>query len=881
MSSTALALGLTLSFYDKISAPLKAARGTINSTSQAASALQQQLANTSGLAKQAARLDALKTKTLEYNEQISQAKRRVAELSTQMDTADKPSKKLQSALAAAQRSLAQLTEGSYRHRARLQALQQTLEQGGVSTKHLTAEQARLRGEMNQLTESIKRNNEAAARAAKLRANLSKAAAITAGAGTLATGAGMLARPAFNSSVQAFADMENAAVRLKSSMTDATGQISPLFQQIDGLAQNLGAALPGSTRDFYAMFEVMLNSGVDAKSIIDGVGESAAKLAMVLNVSYDEAARAVSRLKNATGVADANMMGFLDTIQRTKSLGVDLGEMEYAFSRSGGKLKELNIQGLAAANTMSVLYASWIRSGLSGETVGTGFAAVLNSMQQLAFGTSKKSEDARKMLKELGIELALFDAKGNFKGVDNMVSQLDKLRTLDPAALNQVLTQIFGTGTDAQMVAALIKDGRAGFDKLTQELNNKASLATKANMQTATLANLWESVGGTWDNLKAKLIGSIQGELKNAVAGIAQFQNTLNGLMDAFPGVTHAAALLFAAIAIGGPIVGGMAIGIAGLLKVMAFAGPGFAVMATLARGLGTAILFVGRALLMNPIGLILTGIGVAAFLVWQNWDTVKAKLISAWQSLAGAATGTFNAITGVVSSAWQGITSVTNSAWNGLSAFLSGLWEQIKTAFAGGIGGVSELIVNWSPLGLFYQAFAGVLSYFDIELPSKFTEFGRNLINGLGAGIDEKIQWVKDKILGLANLLPDWFKNQLGIHSPSRVFAELGGFIAEGVGVGINDKAKLALNAVGRMGALLPGALPTALAMGLTTAPMQASMAGMANPGAQSITNHIHITVTAPQGSNADELARLIAQKVEQVQRGQTVRGRSQLFDEV
>lgn len=816
MSSTALALGLTLSFYDKLSAPLKAARGTLNSTSKAAGELQEQLSKTAGLSKQLARFDAMKLKTLEYNEQISQAKRRVAELSAQIESAEKPTKKMEAALGAAKRQLEQLTEGSYRHRARMQELQQDIEKGGASTKRLSAEQARLRGEMDRLTASIKNHNEAAERAAQMRERLNKAATIAAAGGTAAVGVGMASRSLFDSSVRAFADLENASVRLKSSMTDATGQISPLFEQIDSLAQSLGAALPGTTRDFYAMFEVMLNTGVGARSILDGVGESAARLAVVLNVSYDEAAKAVSRLKNATGVADDEMLGFLDTVQRTKSLGVDLSEMEYAFSRSAGKLKELNIQGLASANTMSVLYASWIRSGLSGETVGTGFASVLNAMQQLAFGTSKKSTEAREMLQDLGIQLRLFDGKGNFKGVENMVGELDKLRTLDPADLNQVITQIFGTGTDAQMVAALIKDGRAGFDKLTAELNAKAGLAAKADMQTATLGNLWEAVGGTWDNLKAKLIGSIQGELKGAIDGIGKFQEWLDGLMDRFPGVTKATAMLLTVLAIFAPVIGGLAIGIAGLLRVMAFAGPGFAVMATVGRALGMAIMFIGRALLMNPIGLILTGIAVAAYLLYTKWDWVVEN-----------------------------------------------------------IGGGIFRLLEW------FRALPDQIMGWLSGLGGKMLEVGGNIADGIANGIKAKIGAVKDSITGLGDDAVGWIKDKLGIHSPSRVFAELGGYISEGLGVGISDKAKLALQAAGRLGAMLPGALPTALAMGVTAGAAVASPAMAATGAGASVTNVFHITVTAPAGTDGQALAKLVAQEVEKIQRGQTARARGRLYDEV
>ena len=45
---------------------------------------------------------------------------------------------------------------------------------------------------------------------------------------------------------------------------------------------------------------------------------------------------------------------------------------------------------------------------------------------------------------------------------------------------------------------------------------------------------------------------------------------------------------------------------------------------------GRAVLWLGRAVLMNPIGLALTAIAGAAYLVWRNWDKIGPKLAAVW-----------------------------------------------------------------------------------------------------------------------------------------------------------------------------------------------------------------------------------------------------------
>ena len=38
---------------------------------------------------------------------------------------------------------------------------------------------------------------------------------------------------------------------------------------------------------------------------------------------------------------------------------------------------------------------------------------------------------------------------------------------------------------------------------------------------------------------------------------------------------------------------------------------------------GKAVLFLGRALLMNPIGLLVTGVAVAGYLIYKHWGAIS------------------------------------------------------------------------------------------------------------------------------------------------------------------------------------------------------------------------------------------------------------------
>ncbi|ECP1315016.1 phage tail tape measure protein [Salmonella enterica] len=190
----------------------------------------------------------------------------------------------------------------------------------------------------------------------------------------------------------------------------------------------------------------------------------------------------------------------------------------------------------------------------------------------------------------------------------------------------------------------------------------------------------------------------------------------------------------------------------------------------LLRGLmaaGRAVLFIGRALLMNPIGLLITGIAVAAYLIYRYWGPIK----------------------GFFTRLWTGIENIGTQIWSSITGFFTDRWQEIQTAFDGGLLGIGELILNWSPLGLFYKAFAGVLSWFDIDLPKNFTDFGKNIIDGLTKGIKDKWKSVKDTFKDLTDGIKGFFTGEVRIQSPSRVFMGYGGYIVEGLQLGINNTA--------------------------------------------------------------------------------------------
>lgn len=241
---------------------------------------------------------------------------------------------------------------------------------------------------------------------------------------------------------------------------------------------------------------------------------------------------------------------------------------------------------------------------------------------------------------------------------------------------------------------------------------------------------------------------------------------------------------------------------------------------------GQAVLWLGRALLMNPIGLAVTAIALSAYLIYRYWEPIKG--------------------------------------------FFSGLWAEIKAGFNGGLLGIAGLILNFSPVGLFYRAFAGVMNYFGIELPGKFSEFGGNIISGLVTGISNALGSAKESVLGIGTSIKGWFTETLGIQSPSRVFMGYGENISEGAAIGIASEADLVRQAALGMAGLtavdlaapkVPPLSAAALpAERLPPSPEAISMAsrmGNTDPGATQVGSgggmvvHYSPSIVVPPGAQA------------------------------
>ena len=125
------------------------------------------------------------------------------------------------------------------------------------------------------------------------------------------------------------------------------------------------------------------------------------------------------------------------------------------------------------------------------------------------------------------------------------------------------------------------------------------------------------------------------------------------------------------------------------------------------------------------------------------------------------------------------IIAFINGIVNNLDKIILAAPQIIVSLITGIVGAIPELI---AAVPRVIAAIADTIRNYD------WGSIGRNIVQGLKDGIagmwDNIKNWFNDKV----NSLVGGVKRILGIHSPSKVFAGIGGFMADGVGEGFSDE---------------------------------------------------------------------------------------------
>ncbi|OQS39767.1 phage tail tape measure protein [Chromobacterium haemolyticum] len=357
-------------------------------------------------------------------------------------------------------------------------------------------------------------------------------------GTKAMGDGALLTGMMQKPIAAFAEAEDAATGLKVAMLGAGGELDARYGKINKLATELGDKLPGTTADFQNMMTALVKQGISYDAILGGVGKSAAYLGVMLKKPPEQAAEFVAKLQDATGTAEKDMMGLMDTIQRATYLGVNDSNMLQFYTKMTPAMDTMKRKGAEAAKEMAPFAVMFDQAGMQGEAAGNALRKVVQLGMDL-----KKVNKANKDLASKGIKLDFTDGKGEFGGMGNLMSQLDKLKKLNTADQLKALKEVFGDDAETlQVLSILINKGVDGYNDTVDRMAKQASLQKRVNEQLGTLKNLWDAASGTFTNTLSAFGETVSPELKALTEWLGDASAKMSEFIGEHPKLAKAAGL---------------------------------------------------------------------------------------------------------------------------------------------------------------------------------------------------------------------------------------------------------------------------------------------------------------------------------------------------
>lgn len=859
----------------------------------------------------------------EQSEKTSQAIQKNKETIKQLKTAmniGAPTEQMVKELARAEAAQKRLKDAQKKQSTEMTALVRELNQTGISIDRLADDESELKNkihlttmEINKQKDSLERHQKAQKQYEQMQSRMAKASDL-AKKGLMVAGAGAAAMAI---PVHLAIDYESAMADVKKVVNFDTPQ---QFKIMGDDIIRLSTKLPMAAKDIAAIVAAGGQSGI-AKNELLGFAESAVKMGVAFDITAQESGQAMAEMRTAFKMTQPQVVDLADKINY---LGNNTPAAAKGIMDIVQRIGPLGEVGGFASGSIAALGATIRGMGVAEEVAATG---IKNMMLALVAGESAtKSQKAA--YKELGLDAGQVakdmqtDAEATTLKVIKSISKLDKYKQA------AVLKELFGSeslGSIAPLLTnmdALEKNLGMVADKSKYAGSMQAEYAARAettanNIQLAK--NAASALSITIGNQLLPGINSAAGMFStamNSVQAWAQANPELSSTLvkiavGAIAIVGGLSALSIGAIALFGPMmmVAKSAAIVGGGFKFLA--GGGFSLLGTaisklvgLSKLAGTALLWLGKGLLtvgqqallaMGRLYLLaIRGIGMLAQAVIMGAVKGVTLLGQAllWLGRAALTAGRFMLTNPII----LAVTLLATAAfliyknWGPISEFFAGLWEgiknifapvgawfsakinEIKTAFSGGITGISALIINWSPIGLFYSAFAKVLSWFGIDLPTKFTDFGAMILLGLKNGILSKVNAVKDAITGAVSGVIEKAKGVLGIHSPSRVFMGIGDYTMQGMAMGIAQNHNLPVKATQQATQNVVGTGATVKTTPVTPIRSQRAASFISQ-------DTIQITIKAEHGQPVRETARALRAELQRIQQEEVEARRRFLTD--
>ena len=419
------------------------------------------------------------------------------------------------------------------------------------------------------------------------------------------------------------------------------------------------------------------------------------------------------LKKLAGVSLAPLAGGLATaagiLKSSVSSMVNYGTAVDNTSRS---------LSIASDSLQAFRYAADL-GGSSAEELDGAVAMLNKNMANVAAG---KNKDLAGLMEHLGISMK--DANGQMKTAAELMPEIaDAIKNQTTSTQRAyIATQFFGRS--GQNLIKTLSDGSEGLEAARKEAEKFGLILSEQDVKAATqfgdsMTRTQKAIQGVQNTIGSKLLPVLQPMLDSMNDWIAEnrewiataitealldFSNALKTIdfktivTGAVNFVKQCAALFSAmgglktvAIALGAIFAGKLVIGFVSTVSALSsVVSTGFTLAKVVFPLMTSAVSAFGKALFMNPIGLIIgaiAGLIYAGYQLYKNWDKVTAFFVDSWATIKKS----FSGVGEWFSELWEGTTTSISESWETFCTLLTetipnkikSVWEGIKNWFKG------------------------------------------------------------------------------------------------------------------------------------------------------------------------------------------------------
>ena len=607
--------------------------------------------------------------------------------------------------------------------------------------------------------------------------------------------------------------EEALKKMREAGIDPT---DPAYQKMQTNLNNTKAEMAKTENQIKSTSEELKSSKVNWEAVGETVGKVGKAFGAALAALGTAAVGAASALAGLTVSASNYADDLITQATFTRQTTDDLQKYAYAARFIDVEVNTLtksmakNIKSMDSARNGSAAYADAYKklgvsvTGANGELRNSNdvywdcidaLGSIQNETERDAlamqlFGKSAQElnsviEAGSEAFKELGDEAEQMGFILSEDAVNRLGAFNDKLQVLQAGAE--------GLKNAASLIALPFLDTLAGEGIPIMTKFSKAVMDAEGDV-TKMADALGEGISDVLNLIVEKLPEFID-------MGVQMVTSLISGIVSNAPTIASAAV----------QIVETLVEGIAELLPL-------------LIEGAAQLIAGLATGLAKSLPELVPTIVDVVLKIVQTLIDNIPLLIDAALQLITGLAQGIINAIPVLVAALPQLITSLIDGLLSAIpqiiqagidlltalvaalpeiiaaiveaipqiiDGIITALTENIPLIIQAGIDLLVALIQNLPTIIVEIvkavpQIVSGIVQAF-ASLGGELVNAGDNLLHSLWEGISGAASWLWEKVSGWASSLVSGIKDFFGIHSPSTVFAEIGGNMADGVGVGFTD----------------------------------------------------------------------------------------------